>query len=107
MARDCRGSVYVSAGQRLSRCNTVEEAEAAAVLMGLTELAKVYRGHLSMEIDCARLGRDLQISYRCSIRKAISPFPAWEISVVGRARNALAHELAATSGKDGDFLLRL
>lgn len=83
-------------------------------MMGLTELSKLYKGKLTLEIDCARLGRDLLATGECrsachawvsDIKKAISTFAACDISVVGRSKNKLAHELAATGRSSGDFCM--
>lgn len=46
VARDSRGMVYISVGKHIGRCSCAEEAKAAAALMGLKELHKVYRGIL-------------------------------------------------------------
>lgn len=65
VTRDCRGRVYASMDRHLPQCSSLEEAEAAIVLICLTELSKLYRGHLNLEVDCARLGRELQTTGRC------------------------------------------
>ena len=65
VARDHRGSVHLSVGRRLNQCSSVEEAEAAAALMGMSELSNMYWGPIIMEVDCAAVGRNLLSADSC------------------------------------------
>lgn len=112
VARDHQGHVFLSAGRRLARCCSVEEAEGAAAVMGLTEFARYFNGQLILETDNASLGRGLQSKQTCrpsyhavltDAKKLLSAFSSSEISVVTRAKNKMAHELAAIAKRTGDF----
>lgn len=59
VARDNQGRVVISFCKNVGFCATVEEAEASAILAGLQELLRFYKGPLVVEIDCAVLGKEL------------------------------------------------
>lgn len=111
VARDYRGLVFFSESKRLPASRSVEEAEANAILTGLSSLATLYRGHIILEVDCAAISRELQpdapgrspeYGLICDIKSALSGFASYKISTVGRGRNALAHGLAEIARKIGD-----
>ena len=51
VARDSCGWVLLSACLSTGKCSSPTESEAAAVLGGLLELAKIFRGKVIIEID--------------------------------------------------------
>lgn len=100
--------------QKLNKCSSVEEAEAEATLIGLKELAKLYRGVVTLEIDCATVGKELHckgqnrakyFSLVADINQAMSAFATHCVMVVRRTCNALAHELAATARSARDQII--
>ncbi|VAH12568.1 unnamed protein product [Triticum turgidum subsp. durum] len=114
VARDHLGRVFMSIGRRLNRCSSVEEAEGAAALLGLTEFAKRFRGQVILETDCMCFGRELQggmqsRSAYCAtladVKEKLSLFSCSGISIVSRSKNKLAHELAAVARRSGDFIM--
>lgn len=114
VARNQKGQVFFSVCRTLQRCTSVEEAEATAALVGLSELAKLYRGPLVLETDCTNLGKDLQQSASnrsacfpviADIREALKLFSEVQVRVVGRNCNSLAHGLAKVAKTSGDQLL--
>lgn len=58
MARDHSGMMFFSRRRSITQCAQIEEAEAAAVLIGLNALSKMYRHHVILEIDCSVLFND-------------------------------------------------
>lgn len=114
VARDYRGLVFLSTGRRLEHCASVEEAEASAIQLGLTELSRFYRGPITVEVDCSTVGRELLNDGACrsawsavmlNIKKLLPTFPSVEVSVVRRNQNKLAHEIAAEARASGDHML--
>lgn len=108
------GHAFLSVGRRLTRCNSAQEAEGAAVVLELTEFSKFFNGHVILETDCAGLGRVLQAKETgrsacyatlADAKTLLSGFAQTEISIINRGKNKLAHELAATARRSGDFLL--
>lgn len=94
--------------------NYPTEAEVAAVLGGVRELAKVFHGKLIIETDSSSVGQLL--SKGCAnqspcfplvadIRHNLKLFEKFDISVISRNRNRLAHELAAMSRTAGTQVL--
>ncbi|XP_073359725.1 uncharacterized protein [Aegilops tauschii subsp. strangulata] len=91
VARDHRGFVHLSVGCRLNQCTSVEEAEAAAVLMGMSERLNVYGGPIILEVDCAAVGRNLLSEDPCKsssyaiiadIKKTSNAFQRFEVRVI-------------------------
>lgn len=111
VARDYRGVPFLSVGCQLHQCMLTEEAEASAVLMGLFELLKYFRGHLIVEVDCVVIGRELQykgvsrspwFGVLSDIKTQLEAFASVEVSIVRRSQNKLAHEIAATARSSQD-----
>ena len=48
-----RGYVVLATGQRMSACNSTEEAELAVILCSLSELKRLHNSPICMETDCA------------------------------------------------------
>ncbi|XP_020165590.1 uncharacterized protein [Aegilops tauschii subsp. strangulata] len=115
VARDHLGRVLMSIGKRLDRCHSAEEAEGAAVELGITTFAGLFRGHIILETDCASIGGLLQSAkWECrsacravlaNAKRQMYAFSSWEVSIVNRNKNSLAHELAAIARRTGDFSL--
>ena len=114
VARDPQGLVFFSVCQHLKKCSSVEEAEAGAILCGLKELAKRYNGRIILETDNASVGRELKSTTvgisKCypiltDIRQTLELFADYQISVVGRKLNKLAHELAFLARTEGNQAL--
>lgn len=112
VARDHLGRVFMSIGRRLNRCSSVEEAEGAAALLGLTEFVKRFRGRVILETDCMCIGQELQAGMQsrsahwatlADVREKLSLFSSSGISIISRSKNKLAHELAAIARRSGDF----
>jgi len=104
VARNHNGQVFFSMSSSLNKCTQVEEAEAAAALLGLNHLSTLYKGHVILEIDCANLAKDLipgaltkpaWFHYICDIKAMWQSFQSVKICCVGRRKNNLAHELAS------------
>lgn len=82
----------------------VEEAKGQATLIGLQALSTVYRGQLTLEMDCMGIANELmpgkpnrssQYPIISDIQRELNKFAAYSITTVSRKGNLLAHELAA------------
>lgn len=96
----------------MTNSSSIEEAEAKAVLMGLLCLVKLYMGRIILELDCLTVGRELQPDAQgrspifglvSDIKCVLSSFESYNIAIVGRRCNVLAHEKAASARRDGDL----
>ena len=65
VARDHKGHVFLTVGRQLPLCSSVEEAETAVAVMGLTEFAKYFNGSLFLATDCDGVVRELKAEERC------------------------------------------
>ena len=104
----------MSVGGRLNQCFSAEEAEGAAAVLGLSAFARRYNGRLILETDCKSMGCQIQdegaIRSACyavlaDARRILSTFASWEVRIIGRNKNSLAHVLAASARRNGDFSL--
>lgn len=59
VARAHKGLVFISFCRRMGTCNSIEEAEASAALIGLSALLKVYKGDVILEVDNTFIARQL------------------------------------------------
>lgn len=114
VARDSQGRVLISFCKNVGVRASVEEAEASAVLIGLQELLRIYKGPLVVEIDCAVLGKELLagplqrsacFSLITDIKSCLQLFPYHQFSIVKRECNSLAHGLAGMAKISGDTLM--
>jgi ribonuclease HI len=114
VARDHNGQVILSVGRQVANLNSVEEAEMHAALFGLQALVNVYTGPVVLEMDCKAMIEELmdtgQSRSPCygvirDVKSVLAGFASHKCSFAGRNCNKLAHELAATARRAGDFFM--
>ncbi|XP_020201189.1 uncharacterized protein [Aegilops tauschii subsp. strangulata] len=93
VGRDSQGLVLMSVYKKLPRCQSAEEAEAHAALVGLQAMAGVYKGQIILEMDNQNIANELisqeqtrspNYALIMDIRNAMAGFEACNVSCVKR-----------------------
>lgn len=110
--RTNNAQVALAAGQKLQACSDPEEAELAAILFGLSELAKYYSGKLCVETDCSSIpgllcdsgtNQSALFPLVTDTKQIMKEFKEVTICYARRSSNRMAHELAALTRRQGNF----
>lgn len=111
IARDHRGFPFFSQAQRTGCSNSVEAAEAHAVLIGVKSLSSMFRGQVIVETDCAMLVTELlsdkvirseAFPFIWDTKDNLKAFAAFRVNWVKRDQNKIAHKLATHARLNGD-----
>lgn len=103
-----------SAGCYFHGCTKAEEAEAHALLFGLSQAHKLALNHANMETDCSVVVtamNDCNTSragwWACymKVKEMFREFGSCTVSKIYRECNVAAHELAAFARLNGDFCI--
>lgn len=102
-----------SLAERGGHCNSVEEAEAQAILAGLKVLSELHHGPLILETDCKALADMLNLGGRClsacfpvieDIKQEFANFSMVNVQYANRKKNKMAHLLTGRARTMGDLL---
>ncbi|XBJ18672.1 hypothetical protein VPH35_009786 [Triticum aestivum] len=113
IARNHRGMALFSLSERGGHCNSVEEAEAQAILAGLKVLSELHHGPLILETDCKALADMLNLGGGClsacfpvieDIKQEFANFSMVNVQYANRKKNKMAHLLAGRARTMGDLL---
>lgn len=113
IARNHRGVALFSLAERGGHCNSVEEAEAQAILAGLKVLSELHHGPLILETDCKALADMLNLGSRCllacfpvieDIKQEFANFSMVNVQYANRKKNKMAHLLTGRARTMGDLL---
>lgn len=114
IGRDSSGAVVFSAGCCFHGCTEAEEAEAQALLFGLTQAHRLALNNVIFESDCSAVvtavndcntNRASWWACYVKVKEMFREFESCTVSKIYRECNVAAHELAAFARVNGDFCI--